>query len=306
MKSLRGSDTFINTLKGLSLVSSRIRVCKDKRLIKKQKLQGDFFVSLPENLAVVLPGSIILPKLFLTTLGVTSATGYWSKRLNGNHFGNKTNPAFTHKKDRFLLRVFHGSVNRHALNLTRIAAKNNGFTEEKVRAEYQKKQYLLIRPVLDSESDYHFRMIEDCVASGDTILGGLTLLALQGKVSKRGKIRIDVVVATTQGILVIKEYALQNNLDLEINTGYLAYGLSEGSKIPQSSARVHANYLVYPEAYLSFLSDKMAADLKSLRNADGNIYVVGDMGDAAQKLTQKWNSACPWNRLRTDQHGLAN
>lgn len=280
-----------------------ITVIDPAKPYEEQKCTGDYFVRLPESLAAILPGSVVLPEEFLKEIGVKVKREYWSRRLIGRVYGNEKHPVFSFQEENFLLRVFHGSTNPHALNLTRLAAVKNGFANEKIRADYQREQRLLIQLMLNLTSVSYFRIIEDCIASGDTIMGVLTLLNRQRKVPKGGKVRIDVVVSTTQGILILKEFAKQNNLSLEINAGYLAYGLSKGRKILQSSARIHANYLVYPQELLELLPEETATELERLKS-DDNIYVVGDMGDAAKRLRQNWNKKYPWNRLRTDNHGL--
>ncbi|MCL5970472.1 MAG: hypothetical protein M1450_03160 [Patescibacteria group bacterium] len=275
-------------------------------LIKEQNFSGDYFVSLPKKLAAILPGSVFLPGEFLKGIGFGVEKEYGVKRLIGQMIGNIEHLAFSFQERNFLMRVFHGSTNSHAFNLTKLAAIKDGFTTEKIRADYQKEQYLIIKPILNLASNNDFRIIEDCIASGDTIIGVLTLLTRQRKIPKRSKIRIDVVVSTTQGIMIIKEFCRENNLSLEINAGYLAFGLSKGKRISQSLVRIGANYLTYPKEFLELLPEKTALELKELKSADGNIYVVGDMGDAAKRLGKKWNHRCLWNSLRADQHGLTN
>jgi hypothetical protein len=252
----------------------------DKVLIKdpaqpagRQIREGDFFITLPKNLADVLPGSVLDKEDFV-------------KEVNQN----------------FSLQVFYTPTNSHALKISKLAAIPNGFDDPRVRADYQQQIFSVMRPILALQSGGGLRIVEDCLASGDTIVGILTLLAGKSQIPIKGKkIRIDVAVATTQGTFVLKKFAEQNNLRIEINVGYLAYGLSEGEK--KEGVRLHANYIIYPEEILKQLPKKIRFELNNYRVNDRNIYVVGDMGDAAKSLPKDFDEKYPWNKYRNDNHG---
>lgn len=243
--------------------------------------EGQFFVSLPTDLAKVLPGSVCLPVEFLQRLR-SGINFNHHQRLIGDNLGNKNNPALSLATDGFVLRVFHGSFNPHALEISRLAAL--GFTDPQVRGQYQTHLFEIMEPVINRPSEFNLRIIEDCLASGDTLVGVLALFHKLRRVDLQTKIIIDVAVATTQGILVLRKFAKDNNLSLELNVGYLAYGLSKGKEIKGTSARDHANYIIYPT--------------NIRENLGLPEFVVGDMGDASQRTP-----GVSWDQLRTDSWG---
>jgi len=260
--------------------------------------EGEFFVGLPRDLADVLPGSVLGPEAFLKE--IEGESNYETAlRLLGQEIGTEENVIYSNKtSNNFHLRVLRGSTNPYALEISKLAAIPNGFDDPQVRATYQREVFEVMTPILDRPSGAHLTIVEDCLASGDTIVGVLTLLSkMSGLDFENKKIRIDVAVATTQGILVLKKFAEQNNLQLEINVGYLAYGLSEGEE--ENGVRLHANYITYPKEVFNQLPEEVIQRLQGHRAADGNIYVVGDMGDASKRT-----SDCPWDELRTDSWGL--
>jgi hypothetical protein len=163
-----------------------------------------------------------------------------------------------------------------------------GCEKASVRADYQLNTFKLIKPIILKESDQKndLRIIEDCLASGDTIMGVLNVFKKQEKPCR--KVRIDILTATGQGLLVLKKFAEENKIKLELNVGYLAYGLSAGIK--RGGVREHANYLVYPS--------RLKRQLKI-----PYVFVVGDMGDGAKSLPESYVKKCPWNKFRNDEHG---
>jgi hypothetical protein len=189
-----------------------------------------------------------------------------------------------------------------------LATKGAGQPED--RALYQKMLYSLMRPVFEEREPLKtgdLRIIEDCLASGETIAGVLTALKERTTIGVKGKIRVDVAVATTQGVLILREFAKQNELNLELNVGYLAYGLSAGTAIKGSEARAHANYITYPPEFVKNLPPEIRNRLGQCLNPEsGNIEVVGDMGDFGKSLPEDFEKAgkYPWNKYRTqDPHG---
>lgn len=260
--------------------------------------EGQFFVSLPTDLAEILPSSCLGPESFLREI-LGKEDSFTVGRFLSQATGTVENPVYHWWDKDFSLRIFHGSTNPQALEIARLATL--GFSEPKTRADYQQQLFEVINPILQASSDASLRIVEDCLASGDTIVGVLTMLSKMSHLQPSGKVGVDVAVATTQGILVIKKFAEQNDMKLEINVGYLAYGLSEGEK--KNDIRLHANYITFPEKIHKRLPEKIRKKLVSYRAADGNIYVVGDMGDAAKSLPENLDSQYPWNKYRNDNYG---
>jgi hypothetical protein len=93
---------------------------------------------------------------------------------------------------------------------------------------------------------------------------------------------------------------------MEINIGYLAYGLSSGVRESSLPVPIHANYITYPVEVAAYLSEPKAQEIYSLKQQDGNCYVVGDMGDAFKSLPEEYDSKYPWNQFREDPHGDRN
>jgi len=238
----------------------------------QQLRKGQFFVKFPSDLAQFLPNSSLSADQFLQEIGA-SKYNYAINRLEGKYEGNEHNPALYYRSNNFSLRVLHGSTNTKAIKLSELAEKD--LEDENIRGEYQQKVYELMKPVLSvSLFPVNLRIVEDCLASGDTISGLLTLLKTKTKLDPQ-KVRIDLLVATTQGVRLLQEFAKSNAIELELNIGYLAYCLSEN------------NYITYPA------------------NSKYH-FVVGDMGDAAKSLGKSYDQIYPWNSFRQDTHGGRN
>ena len=245
--------------------------------VKNQIKTGQYFVKCPERLTKILPGSSLIPLSFLKMLGLITTIINSQEKLSTSMKGTDKNLALFFQDNNFLLRVFHGSTNNFALRLSQLAADTKGFGDIVIRAEYQSLIAKLMSPIIKKNSNYHLRIIEDCIASSDSIAGVLRLLKNIKPKMVDGVIRIDVAVASTQGIIVIKKIAQQNKLKLELNVGYLAYGLSSG--------KAHANYMIYPDE----IKKKLQIDFND---------VVGDMGDAFKSLPVDYDNECQWNRFR--------
>ncbi len=276
--------------------------------------EGDNFAVLPNELTNSLPGSVLLADEFVTRLGEQESI---TQELEGNYEYDKEKGAvLEHEEDNFKLKVYNGSTNANALRLSELAIKD--FEEDQVRADYQRTASQIAEPVLKDKSEYDARIVEDVIASGETIAGVLAVLKQKGKLKvkdelameqeeeskKRLTVRIDVISATTQGLLVLRKFAKDNGITLDIRVGYLAYGLSEGIKIEGSTARQHANYVTYPKEFLERMDKTTRQKLENLKSNDGNVYVVGDMGDAFKSLPDEFDEKCPWNKFRhDDEHG---
>lgn len=261
----------------------------------QQELHGQFFVGLPERLSSALPGSSLLPEEFLAALGVETNLKTIEELIGAP---NCSGPVMNLESDLFRLRVSEGSSN--PLSLAMAERAKAGWGNEN-RAGYQKELLELMAPIYGQESWQEKPQIiirEDCLATGETILGLLVVLNQKAGL-KFENIRIEVKTATTIGLMVLIEYARENDLRLEIFTADLAYGLSAGEKI-EGGFRKHANYIILPEEILGRLPADLRGQWDACRAADGNIYVVGDMGDAGKKLPSEFNKDYPWNRYRNN------
>lgn len=287
---LRQTELRISQLKIFGDGQTKITIIDPSKPKSQQKREGDYFVSLPDKLTHVLPGSYLPTTDFLEELELSHSVDYLTNcRLNTGYFGNETNPAFFNfsNEGNFSLKVLHGFENPQSLKLSELATQK--FNSPQVRAEYQQNLFETMKPVIKIVSRAKIRIIEDCLASGDTLVGLIMVLSANKNIGPKEKIRIDVAVAATQGILVLKEFARRNNLKLELNIGYLANGLSKGKAVTGfPGAKTGANYIIYP---------------KEVKEKYGITYdfVVGDMGDASEILPGDYNDACPWNKYRIEQ-----
>ncbi|MFZ2992322.1 MAG: hypothetical protein WA061_01275 [Microgenomates group bacterium] len=270
------------------------------------------FVTFPHELSASFPGSVIRPDIFLNKLGEDS--GNIRNLLNND---KDAGSSFEHKDivGNFELTVLHGSTSKYAMNLMRLA--NQGFADESVRAQYQQAIIEAISPTIKNSlpPNYGLRIHDDCLASGDSILSYLELQMRQGneEVLRKG---VEVLIdgpSTAQGVLLLRAYARKHKIPLHITSGYMAYGLSEGKQIFPSGPRQHANYITMPDEVIKMLSEDKQRFVRGLAAGDGNIYVVGDMGDAEKGISQptidkmraELNNLdyCAINDIRKDSHG---
>jgi len=230
----------------------------------KQERRAQFFISLPPILAEFLPGSLL-------------ATRFIEQLFK--------------KEDGFSIKIFYDSFDPVPCHIACLANENGATDKPEKRAQYQKYLFQLSKVLIKKRSQYNLRIIEDCLASGDSIVGVLSLFYQYDRLSiVNKKVRIDVIVATPQGIAVLKRFARDNQIEIEINVGYLGLGLSEGESIRKYvGIKKHANYIVY------------AGELTSGDKNKG--YVVGDMGDFSKSLPREYDDRYPWNKFRNDLHG---
>lgn len=135
-----------------------------------------------------------------------------------------------------------------------------------------------------SVSDYLLTDIEDCIATGDTLVGTGLVFSELDKFPWKGR-RIDVANATAQGLTVLYHWARKTGVPIEVNAGWLSWGLSEG--IGEELA--HKNYITH-------------APFPELQKMHKNrIFVVGDMGEASKRIT-----GLGWDGLRRDRYFLDN
>lgn len=271
----------------------------------------NYFVTFPSELSASFPGSVIRPDTFLHELGEDKKM---AARLVGPTTGTKEEMAFTHDEQGLSLSILHGSTSEYALSLMRLAKQ--GFSDDGVRAQYQQALADGISPALKQEGHaYDIRIHDDCLASGDSILSYMELQIQQGneQTLKKG---VEVVIdgpATAQGILLLRAYAKKHEIPLRITAGYMAYGLTEGVSSGTNGVKKHANYITMPREVVGMLADPMQKTVDALRGEDGNIQVVGDMGDAEKGIKQEVmqqirkergdNTFCAWNDTRRDSHG---
>lgn len=266
---------------------------------------GQFFVSMNKDVAKSMPGSYISPQQFIRELG-GGERQLFVDNIASTHIGSDENPALrvqTTDKD-FSLTVYHGSFNKRATDLTAIATQD--LSDERTRASYQSNVFEIMKPILRKDSTFDVRIVEDCIASGDVIAGVKTALSKIRPDIRQGILRVDVAVATAQGILLLKKFAQDNGLKLHLNVGFMAFGLSAGQDVDGTEARAHANYITYPQEFLDMAPAAVKEKLEKYRSADGNLYVVGDMGDAAKSVSIDHDERHPWNYFRVDDHGTRN
>lgn len=269
-----------------------------------ERAEGQFFVSLPDELSKLLPGTYISPDRFLEELTYIKEDSVKLKmKLLGSDYPESIADelALKYQESGFSLNIFGGLTNAHALSLTELAKK--GFKDDLNRIKYQNELSEIIKSVLTHQSDPSdppaIRIVEDCIASGDTIVGVLTALNQKTKLNEIGKVRIDVAVATAQGILLLRKFAQDNGIDLEINAGYMAFGLSKGSKTPGKGLE-HSNYITYPAGLLNELDnlwsggdlgyaieERVGMKTSPSKPHSSSVQVVGDMGDGGKKPVSK-------------------
>lgn len=279
------TEQLLSTLRSLERLSPKLHegplTLTDE---EGRERKGALFISMPEKLTKALPGTYLGVDKFLHELSAEDTTV--ERALLGSYIDSSENPAFHKKEDGFQLTVHHGATNEHSLKLSRIAKEALGpngfmFTDEQ-RKQYQQAETDLIKPALQNEfkDPNGFCVIEDCIASGDSILGLMHILAEKKKLNAENTFRIDAVVGTTQGILVLRKYAQTLGIKLEINVGYLATGLTEGEPSKNGSKK-HANYITYFPEFIERL--KELGLTQEADQLDEYGFTVGDMGDAARK-----------------------
>jgi hypothetical protein len=288
------------------------------------------FTAFPKELSESFPGSYIAPGRFLKELDVKTGCEKDVYILLGERSSEtekRNKPIFTIQTPQkeelvFKLAIWNGATNTYALKLTELAATSNFRTDDHARAHYQNALFHITKPNIASKTEGRrgeaLRIHDDCLASGDSIVGFLaaTLAVLDSarahNIKKNG---VEVIIdgpATAQGILFLKAFAAANGIKIKIDAGYLAFGLSEG--ITEGKKRVHANYITYPSELLKQLEHaEVVFGIEKRKSLDGNIYVVGDMGDAQKGIHQdnmeqirrevKERHYCPWNDIREDMHG---
>ncbi|MBI5127003.1 hypothetical protein HZA76_00930 [Candidatus Roizmanbacteria bacterium] len=306
---------FVKTLKETSFHINKLSIKGDGKKIlwvnffadgKEVSESGQFFIKLPEVVAHTLPGSYISPESFINRFQTRELQKSEIRRLLGNHMGREGDLAFTAQEDNFSLRVFHGSTNQYALKMSEHAA--SGSDNPQKRMFYQDNLSHIVEPIVKSPTDAPLRIVEDCLASGDTLPGVISTLAEKTKLEKNlGKVTIDVAVATAQGIFLLKKFAQDNGINIELNVGYLAFGLSQGVK--REIGYEHANYITYPDEFIAELTRLFPNRAEEFLKLKGK-QVVGDMGEFGKLIPERTAAnvmiVASWNRYRSDNHGDQN
>lgn len=264
--------------------------------------QGQIFIKLPEELARTLPNTFIPPDSFLQEFR-QEIDSQEKRKLLGDYVFKDGEYAFASEESNFNLKIFHGSTNPYALNLSKYADLDPNDPQR--RMYYQDNLSSIVEPLVKTETDAPLRIVEDCLASGDTLPSVIKTLAEITKLKNGlGKVTVDVSVATAQGIFLLKKFAQDNKIDIDLNVGFLAFGLSEGIK--REIGYEHANYIIYHDNLVEKLTELFAERNKEISALAGK-QVVGDMGEYGKILPGINNDqipmVAPWNEFRADSHG---
>lgn len=242
----------------------------------------DWFIQAPSDLFNLVRGTIISPDDFVRQLsGVDDLSK--SRALTSRQVA-VSSPVFQYQSENLDLTVFHGSNNFHAEDIKDKARCGTG--NPITRADYQEsvicQMFPIIRKPVAATAPVWIR--EDCLATAESVLTTLALLDEQGIAIGSGPIRIDVLTATHQGILILNKFARENNLKLELNVGNTAPGLTAGQPLSDKpNVFAHACYIT---------------------GEDGMSMTVGDIGDAGKSLPLGFDDRYPWNSERAhDNHG---
>lgn len=331
-------------LQGIAVISQLNKIVKDPDgifgLVKKnvdmspvlitdenaEVKQWDWFVQFPETLRERLPGSCIGPDLFLRTLGIAEPQRRIenTRSILGKKTGTVEDPAFAVDTNGFSLTVLNGMCNENAMQMTKLAAEAcikpdkswdaSGFgNKPMIRAQYQQAMYDNIKQALrPTKSRPAYRIHDDCLASGDSVLSYLLSEMANGGLTDMLQSGVEVVIdgpATTQSILVLKSFAQKYGIVLDLKVGHLAFGLTEGEII--GKVRRHANYITYPPEIIEMLEPDERQKLNDYTYPDGNIYVVQDMGQAEEGISDsdmeevkaEVGNIAQFNARRKDPHG---
>ena len=295
------------------------RVSRDVTLTDEEGVKNHWkeFVTFPERLCAVFPGSKIPPEEFLAGLGVSpNQIDSSAANLLSEKNGTLADPTFHFQDGDFSLYILNGAGNPHALTMTRLAAK--GFEDPKNRALYQQHLYESVSRTLGNnlsqEIGAGFVFRDDCIASVISFAAAIQkqLDTPQEDYIKKGVlVQIDGPI-TSQGVLLAKAYKDRFGFPLTLVGSHWAGGLTKGI-VDQRGVRKHANYITYLDELLNRFDSHTQKLLEECRDEKtGIIQVVGDMGTAEEgieattidELRRKFGSDfCFWNDLRTDSHG---
>jgi hypothetical protein len=211
----------------------------------------------------------------------------------------------------FGMTVLNGLGNEHALQMTRLASIDPSFNDEYVRAKYQQEMFNGIKPALEKPEHrlYGIRIHDDCLASGDSIVSYLLRMTKEDPDSlKKG---VEVIIdgpATAQGILFLRAFAKQHDINLHITASHMAFGLTKGVEEKRGAQHSKLYYLSGRTAEeLGTIDPNLKEEIEQYKTG-GIIQVVGDMGEAEQGIKKETmelirmqsDVSCPWNDHRED------
>lgn len=219
-------------------------------------------------------------------------------RLLGASYPRRT-PWVTLESDDHLVRVnvFSGATTWQAKEISSIGDAGEFTTSERIA--YQKALFEVFTPIAQrSYNTTHNALglystllilhdIEDCAATGDTLAGVSRILeqySAHQQLPFAGR-RIDIAVATGQALTVLAHESQRVGQPVEINVGYVAWGLSRGvgPELEHKNYITHAPFSIHSKAF------------------GEKIFVVGDMGNAAKRIG---DHEYPWEKFRRDYYGL--
>jgi|GEM_PF-3729767 len=291
------------------------------------KRTGDVFVSQPMEMIKLMVDSQLSPRQLLEALEKEDVGGELAGRLINHQYDGTL--ALDHQEDNFHLQVFGGTANAQSLILSEKAVSAGDIIEklksgtltddERQKLEkqlieekkaYQKALMEIMEPIYrldtgsaqDAVQEKQLVIQEDCIASADSITAVLKYLAeTQSSLINDRKIRINVAVTTAQAVLVLRKFAKDNSIDLDIRAGYLGWGLTGGQQSDRSDVRIHANYIYWTGEAIDEIADQESqAKMQNLQQQHSQVPQVGDMGDMVEDLPEESNETCPWNTGRKE------
>ena len=280
------------------------------RKLGAEHRSGGIFTFLPKELMDLTPGSYISPDMFFSEMGIDSSRET-KKMLLGDRIGHYDSPIIPRMRfegkdgGSFSFSITHGATNEYIMSASRLATK--GAKDDNNRSHYQDEVLHIMMPLLQNHEDQEavgIELNEDCGATGITEALFIKMSSETKLASK--KIRINVAVATAQSVLVVKKLALDNDLDIELNVGSMAFGLSRGKRNEQGVIE-HANYIVYPRQLIHELNELFGNGFDDFYEEIfsqelGEAFVVGDMGDLSLKLPDDKNVKHKYNSYRVDDY----
>ncbi|MDO8609825.1 MAG: hypothetical protein Q7R95_04710 [bacterium] len=242
----------------------------------------DYYATIPGSdsgdLFELVRGTLITMETFCEVMGGKKDTSFGNaEKLKSDHFGNERDLAFLFDSQYFSCNIFHGSDISYAQKIREIANMKNGFNVNNKRAEYQLNVKETLTPIIHKtdKSKPQIWIQEDCAATLETVLGVMGIAINNLHFQNGGTVRIDVLTATPQALLLANKFAEDNKIKIEFNVGYLAPGLHEG-ELKEGVYR-GACYI-------------MQEDMKT--------YTVGDIGDGGKQLPEQFNDTHRWNEMR--------
>jgi hypothetical protein len=349
MNKILESKTWTN-LRGEQLIGTlkQIKTGDFPNIVSGELLTDEFgnskiwrtFILFNEKLSEVFRGSYISPQRFLKELGITDDETI-NKQQNdilSKKLGTINDPTFSYsceaknsQKFKFSISVLNGALNEHSLEMTRLAREANDLQKNTIesdenRALYQYHMHESIKENISDQSKPEIGVIfsDDCLASADSAIGKIMELVKNKDPRINHGITINSTTASVQSVLYLKRFCELLGIDLKINVGQLAFGLTNGSPNENTGRLEHAYYITYPQELLKLLSQyednsKIVEQLQQcevMLKGEKMIQTVGDMGvlqEGIKKenmdiIREKYKTVygsdfCWWNETREDSHG---